>query len=777
MEFSNQKLELKGVVFNEMKGKASDPNDYLLLKLINELMPGTCYEYNSGGDPLCIPSLKYEDLKDFHQKFYHPSNSTFFFYGDMDINQCMKELEENALNKFSPIDIDTRVKLANKKIKTEQITLKVPPDPVPTDPSKPCKYAISYLCNEIGEDPYTTFLLGILSTALFDNQNSPMYKALLESDLGNNYIQGYGYDFSTRQGTFTIGLNGINESQDKKIELTIKNTLKEVVKNGFDKELIESALHQVEIRNKEIKANYGLLLISSMIPFALHGNDPLVPLYINDYVEKLRKDLALEKPVFQNLITKYLLENKHCVRILAVPDSEFVPNLFAEEAKIIASIESSLTDEKSKEIAENAESLLVVQNKEQDVDVLPTLKIEDISKKAETINYESETVVKGIPVKYIIEPTNGITYIRIKFNTYDIPIELRGLLPLYRRLINSLGTEKHSHSDFDTKKDLYTISGITTSLFSTSSFNTIDTHSEQFVMKIAFLDRNTDHAFDILTEFLTQIKFDEYEHITSLIQRSVKARTEDLLDSGNSYGSSLAASSLTSAGNSYETLQILKHDCELAAQLLTALSGNKILEDIESRLRKIHEFLMRKESMEILVHTSKTESKETIHQRFDFLENALKLKFPLFESSSSKQEIVKFDPFVYQAYFTLPIQVNYVVEAFMGTHFSSPDYPALKILCEMMTMKSLLKEVREKGGAYGASASTDSSSGTICLSSFRDPNSLQTFNAFERAILAYEDGNFSDRDIDEGKLGVFGRLDRPVPVYDKGIAVFLHSKL
>lgn len=776
VEFAESKLEFKGVVFNEMKGKASDPNDVLLYKIMHELLPGTTYENNSGGDPLHIPHLKYKDLLDFHQKFYHPSNSTFFFYGDMDIKTCMEELENNALNRFSPMEVDSKVKLAEKVDNPRQIYLNVPPDPVATDPSKPCKYAMSYLCNEVSTDPYSTFLLGILSTALFDSQDSPMYKALLESGLGNNYVQGYGYDHSTRQGTFTIGLNGISKDQDQNVENVILTTLKQVASEGFDPRLIESALHQVEIRNKEAKSNYGLLLISSMIPFALHGEDPLIPLYINQYVDKLRLQLAKGEPVFQNLIHKFLLENTHRIRILAVPDPEFIPGLFKKEQILLESLQKSLTAESTQKIEENTTALLTVQNKEQDVDVLPTLKVEDIAKTSEYIGYESEIFVNGIPVKYIVQPTNGITYLRIKYDVYDMPEELRGLVPLYRRLINSLGTQKHSYSEFDIIKDLYSISGISTSFAASSLPGTIENHSEQFLMKIAFLDRNIDNAFDILTEFLTQVRFDESEHITNLIQRSVKGRTEDLLDSGNSYGSSLASSSLTSAANSYETLDILKHDCALAAQLLNAISGSHILEDISKKLAQIHAFLMRKSSMQVLIHTSNIELKENLNSRLAFLENSLKLEFTNFESEIAKIEPVKFNPFVYQAYFTLPVQVNYVSEAFMGVNYAHKDYPALKVLCEMMSMKSLLKEVREKGGAYGAGARVDSSTGTICLSSFRDPNTLKTYNAFERAISDYSEGRFSDRDIDEGKLGVFGKLDTPVPIFEKGISKFLYGK-
>ncbi|OMJ83886.1 hypothetical protein SteCoe_15115 [Stentor coeruleus] len=693
----------------------------------------------------------------------------------MDIKKCMDELEINALGKFEKIKINTQVGIAKKISKKDQIILKVPPDAVPTNPNKPCKYAKTYVCNDISKDPYTTFLLGIMSTALFDSQDSPMFKALLESELGSDYVQGYGYDFSTRQGTFTIGLNGISEKDDKKVEETILKTLKKLVETGFDKALLESALHQFEIRNKEVKENYGLMLISSMIPFTLHSQDPLIPLKLNEFIDMLRTQLAKDEPVFQDLITKYLLENTNYVRILTVPDSEFMLNLNEKEAKSLLEMKEKLTEESSVKINEETKELLVVQNKEQNVDLLPTLKVEDIEKMEKSVNYSQEVVVGGMPVKYIIQPTNGISYIRLKTNIYDLPVELRGLLPMYRGLINSLGTEKHSYNEFDIIKDLYTVAGITSSYISRSENDTIDRHSEQFVMKIAFLDRNIDNAFEILTEFLTQLRFDEYEHITNLIQRSVKGRTQDLLDSGTNYGSSLASSSLTSAANSYESLEILKHDCNLAAQLMNAISGTKILDDILLKLKQIHSFILNKSHLEFLVHTSEEKNQDLISERLSFLENSLKHTYPNFEDLRPPSEYPKFDPFVYQAYFTLPIQVNYIVEAFMGTHYDSEDYPVLKILCEIMSMKSLLKEVREKGGAYGAGAKVDSALGTIVLSSFRDPNTLKTFNAFEKSIIEFCEGRFTDRDIDEGKLGVFSKIDKPVAVYDKGIDKFLYK--
>jgi presequence protease len=754
-----------------MKGKASDPTDVLLTRLMKELMPGTTYEFNSGGDPQAIPKLKYEDLKQFHRDFYHPSNATFLMYGDMDAEKVMKEIEENTLKFFQPNPVDTRVKLSKQLKKPEIVRIKVPADAVETDKDKPCKYIISYLCDPIDKDPFETFLMTVLSSALFDSQDSPMYKALLESRIANKYLAGTGYDYSLLQSSFTIGLNGVANDSEQLIESTINKTLEEVVSKGFNPLLIDSALHQIEIRTKEIKENYGLSLIASMIPFVLHTSDPLIPLHLNTYVDKLRQMLGNNQPVFQDLIKNKILANSHCVRIMAVPDSTFVDNLNEQEEHELQGIEKKMDKLTEETVLKEAEKLLEAQGKEENSDVLPTLLVEDIAKTVKYIEYESQYTISGVPVNYIIEPTNGITYVRVKSDIKDLPSDLKALFPVYKKLINSLGTQQHPYNEFDTLKDLYTVSGITSSILTPSLPTSLEQHQEVFIMKFAALDRNLPKAFEIFNDFVNNLRFDEFAHIQNLIKRSVKSRTEGLLDSGTSYGSEIASASLTPAGSCYESLKILQHDCSL---LNSIQSSTQALENFKEKLQQIHNFVLNQQSLEFLVHTSETSNKQVINTHLESLISSVSAKNTTFLIPRQKLVTAPFTKTLIKSYFTLPIQVNYVAEAFLGTHYTAEDYPALKILTEIMSMKVLLKEVREKGGAYGASASVDSLRGTIVLSSFRDPNNLKTFSAFKNSITAMAQGQFTTRDIDEGKLGVFGRLDKPAAIYDKGLHQFFN---
>jgi Zn-dependent M16 (insulinase) family peptidase len=605
-----------------------------------------------------------------------------------------------------------------------------------------------------------------------------MYKALLESGLGSTYGPGVGYDTTTKDSTFTIGVNGCSEEDVPKIERTILETLKKCMDEGIDSRLIESAIHQTEIGLKQVKSNYGLVLLSSLIPYSLHGTDPLVPLYINSYVDRLRSELATGVPVFQTLVRDFLWNNSHKVAIKMTPDPQFDKQVLISEEKKIHKIESSLKEEQKNQLVVQAEELLRLQEQKQNVDVLPTLEVKDISKEVEKVDYAISEQILGVPVHYIEQPTNGLSYLRIKLDINDLPYELRHLLPLYSRVFNRLGTFKHSHGDFDSLKDLYTTGGISCGFNVSCSPTSIENHSEQMVLKVGFLDRNLHHAMDILTELLGEVNFNDHSHISYVIQQNVKSRTENLVNEGVTYGVSLATSSLTSAANTYESLETLRHDCELAAQLINTISMQSVISDVSERLNAIHRHIFNKSKISILVHTSTLSSlSPQFRERIELLISSLSHTNPKFNSSIPKLPEEAFSPFIYQAFFTLPMQVNYVIESFRGASYTNPDYPVLTVLSEIMSHNFLHKEIREKGGAYGSGVQNDPHRGTISLYSYRDPNNLKTYQAFEKSIQNCLKGEFDQRLIDEAKLGAFQRIDKPVAAFDKGLAYFMYSNI
>ena len=562
-EMVNGELQFKGVVYNEMKGMVVDPEYTFLLNLQKNLFPGTAYANDSGGDPVAIPTLTHDDLVRFHADHYHPANSTFFFYGDQEIEPYLDYIHENVITQFSPSDADTTIGDVHRFDQPLELKLKVPPEAAAIDPSRTHKFALSWLCNETSSSPYETFCLQVLGHILLNSDKAPMYKSLIESGIGIQYCPGTGYDTSTREASFIIGVNGIREDQGPEVEKTILKTLHECMSSGFDSRLINSAIHQIEIQHKEVKENFGLAVISTMIPYALHGEDPVVPLYINDYVRQLQKELDKGVPVFQDLIRRHLWDNQHKLSMSVAPDPLFLSQKGDIEAQQLKALDERLSQSDKNALVTAAHDLAERQSELQDGNILPTLAISDINSIEPDVPFKHVSSVSGVPFQTIEQATNGITYLRLKVNTKDLPLELRPLLPLYVHLINRIGTEKYSYEDFDNVKELYTLNGISASQHSASRPDTLDDYDESIVLSIGFLDKNTGNAVDLLTNWFTSAVFNEQKHITTTIQKHVMERNEQLVTMGHRYAIDLASSSLSAAANTYEPLSTLQHDFDL----------------------------------------------------------------------------------------------------------------------------------------------------------------------------------------------------------------------
>lgn len=248
LEMTEKGLAYGGVVFNEMKGHMTEPHAHFLQKLSTHLYPGTTYQYNSGGDPESIPQLTNAELKAFHQRFYHPSNATILLYGDMDITRVQGLIDTEYFHRFQYQQVDSEVRPAQRLSAPIRLKLPCAPSPAPIDPEAQTMLAVSFLCDSAAKDPYTAFCLSVLSAVLHEGQKSPFYLALLESGLGKEYVPGAGYDSSAKEAAFTMGVSGCRDSSVQKIIAVIENTLRNIVEQGVPSELVDSVMHQIEIK-------------------------------------------------------------------------------------------------------------------------------------------------------------------------------------------------------------------------------------------------------------------------------------------------------------------------------------------------------------------------------------------------------------------------------------------------------------------------------------------------------------------------------------------------
>lgn len=113
LEEEDGPITLNGVVYNEMKGAFSSPEDVLEREIFNSLFPDTPYGVESGGDPKYIPELKYSDFLSFHSRYYHPANSYLYLYGNMDMEERLNWMDKEYLGKYDEIPVHSEIPRQN----------------------------------------------------------------------------------------------------------------------------------------------------------------------------------------------------------------------------------------------------------------------------------------------------------------------------------------------------------------------------------------------------------------------------------------------------------------------------------------------------------------------------------------------------------------------------------------------------------------------------------------------------------------------------------------
>lgn len=782
LEPSNRKSGLlyKGIVLNEMKGDMARQDSYFLHKLQSNLFVNSVYNFNSGGDPRFIPTLKYENLVETHKKFYHPSNSKFFSYGDMNFLENLEFLEENLLSKLDGSNLKGRRFYVPNSIRLEEpkevIDFYQTELGIGSEADNLAKMAIAYLCDDINQNPYETFKLSILSHLLMEGPNSIMFKRLIESGLAPGYCHGYGLDTSLKEATMTFGVQNIENDyrKFKEVEDAIMNGLKEVSERGFDYKLIEEVLHLIEYDSKKPKDDFGINLLNQSTGFITHSDYPFPMLHMNDFSYKLKKELKENGQLFQDMIKKYFLSNTHRIKLILRPKLDLISNLNNEEFQSLSRIDDRLTDIEVNKIIQDTESLVKHQSQIQSIDILPCLGLEDIPTSIEPVQFEKLNLVHDIPLSFFDQPTNGLSFIRIKANIKEIPEDLKEYIPLYNMLLPRLGTKDHSYEEFQNM--LHTNSaGLSVSVDAFSDINDINKETENLVYEMSFLDNNMQKALQLYSQLLTVPNFFDLTNLNQIIkQESVKIANE-IVNNSLDYAISYASAGLKSYKRTYSAFKSDMFICRLGSDLIQCASPRDILQATAEKLYLLHNLILRKTSLEFALNGTKKHL-EGISVNLNLLINKIKNENEVFEReiNTENTETSIFEEKYYKTIIKTPAQVYECVEVFKIPHYNHPDYAKCVIMSNLIGLSFLHKEIREKGGAYGSGVSP-SDSGLCVFYSFRDPNAERTFNTFEKAIIYVRDGKFSEQDIKDAKIYTFSIVDKIINPGNKGLELFLRN--
>ena len=736
LEIDNENnLEIKGVVFNEMKGAMSSPTDQLWHGMSKHLFEETTYHHNSGGDPEKIIDLTHADLVAFHQKHYHPSNATFFTFGNVSIDEIHNHLEKNVFQKFTPATEQLTIKPA--KIFTSPVKASGTYQPLPGDESNH-HVVISWLLGD-SHNPLNLLEKYFLSNVLLDNSASPL-RALELSKLGKSPSPFLGIEPSNKEIVFMAGLEGVGKDKASEVEELILTTLEKLVIDGVPEDLINSSLHQLEIGQREVSGGgmpYGLQLMLGCMNACIHHDDPISMLDLDANFRKL-KTLISQKGYIEELISTCLINNQHRLNYELKPDPKFNENLENFFTSTLKNKEETLTEEDRGEINDLAKALKARQEAMDDVEILPKVTKQDIPLKRE---YTHVSFLKNNRSVYEVG-TNGLMYSDFLFPCKNLTSQELLFSSLYTFILTEVGLKESSYEEIQALQ-----SSITGGLNASFKLQTND-QSEPGKLFLCISSKSLENNFDemekLILNTLENARFDEEDRILDLFNIFIARNEESINQNGHILAMNSAASSLNKfSATAYQMsgLQMLNQSKATISKMKDAADAINLI----NMLKSIHFKVLHNPFKIFTACSPKT----------------LDAKSMDFKNIQYEAEQCLIEPINEQTAWITGSQVCYCAEAFQSVPREHPDAPALSVLATVLRNGFLHTAIREKGGAYGAGATNDTSTNTFKFFSYRDPKCTETFSAFKDAV-EWSKTSITEQHLEEAILGVVSSIDKPL---------------
>ncbi|KAL0696879.1 hypothetical protein Bca4012_064059 [Brassica carinata] len=746
----SEDISYKGVVFNEMKGVYSQPDN--ILGRITQQAKNT-YGVDSGGDPKDIPKLTFDKFKEFHRQYYHPSNARIWFYGDDDPGQRLKVLSE-YLDMFdaSPARDSSKVEPQKLFSGPRRIVEKYPAGG-DGDLKKKHMVCLNWLLSEKPLDLQTQLALGFLDHLMLGTPASPLRKILLESGLGEALVNS-GVEDELLQPQFSVGLKGVSDDRVQQVEELIMSTLRKLAVEGFDTDAVEASMNTIEFSMRENNTGSfprGLSLMLQSIGKWIYDMDPFEPLKYEEPLKSLKARIAEEgsKAVFSPLIEKFILNNPHCVTIEMQPDPEKASQKEVEEKNALQKVKASMTDEDLAELARATEELRLKQETPDSPEALkcvPSLNLSDIPKEPTYVPTEVGDI-NGVKVLRHDLFTNDILYTEVVFDMGSLRQELLPLLPLFCQSLLEMGTQDLSFVQLNQLIGRKT-GGITVYPFTSSVWGS-DVPCSKVIVRGKSMVGRTEDLFNLMNCVLQEVRFTDKQRFKQFVSQSRAGMENRLRGSGQGIAAARMDAMLNAAGWMSEQMNGLSY-----LEFLRTLEQkvDQDWEGISSSLEEIRTSLLSKNGC--IVNMTADGKSLTSTEKFvgKFLDS-------LPEKPSDGQ--VTWDarlPLSNEA-IVIPTQVNYVGKA--GNIYSS-GYKldgSSYVISKHIGNTWLWDRVRVSGGAYGGFCDFDSHSGVFSFLSYRDPNLLKTLDIYDGT------GDFlRGLDVDEDTLtkaviGTIGDVD------------------
>ncbi len=765
LEFdANGELGISGIVYNEMKGAYSSP-DTLMYKAIQEnLYPETPYACDSGGDPETIPALTYEQFREFHRIFYSPTNARIFLYGDIPTKEHIVFLAE-MLAGFDRVAVDSSIGLQDRWRTPRAIHGFYPIDKA-EKPSGKTTVNLAWMMAE-STDGETAMLLTIVSDLLVGSAAAPLRKALIDSGLGEDLSPVTGLERDLIQIAFGVGLRGTDPEKAPRIEALILNTLNEISSNGFDRELIEGTLHQIEFHGREMVRGaypYGIVLMGRAYHTWLYGGNPITDLNFPRTILEIRRKWEADPALFQGVVRRWFLENPHRLLSLMEPSTTFLEDRERAVRERMARLKESLSPDAQQQIREETLALKRFQTEPDPPEAsatLPKLRIDDISREIESIP-TARSAIDGVPALNHDLFTNGIAYLDLAFDVSDIPEELQPYLPLLGKLTCQMGAAGLSYEAMAKRLALRT-GGLSVNL---ASGLTADGKGswQKMIFSVKALYRNVDEAIGIVRDILTAGDLTDEGRMRDLILEKKNSLHASVIPSAHLFAERAAAATFTRSARRSE-------QWHGRTQLRFIIGAADRLTDTREDLREKLTLLREMVFVRNRLHMNSTADGEGL-RRLAETSGALLEALPAGNPPVELPEQAHRGEHIGIA---VPAQVCYVAKVLAAPPYDDPLSAGLFVLARQLSNGYLYRHIRVQGGAYGGSCRYEPLGGLFAFLSYRDPHLTETLTVYQEAVDSAIQNPIAQEELEKAIIGSIGALDRPLDPAGKGYTALIRE--
>jgi len=753
-KISNERIHYNGVVYNEMKGSFSTPEMLLFRKIPQSLFPDTTYGFESGGDPDEIPRLSFEEFIDFHKKYYHPSNSYIFLYGNGNLLEQLKFIHHNYLKDFNRIDVNSDVQLQKPFTQEHEMSVFYPISEH-EDESEKSYLSLNYVTGK-ATDSELYLAMDILEYLLLETPAAPLKKALIEARIGKDVFGMF--DKNILQPVFSVIVKNTEEERKERFREVVYSTLSELVKKGIDRRLIEASINIKEFALRE--ADYrglpkGLVYCIHCMDSWLYGEEPFKHLCYEEPLKRVKK--AFSSAYFENLIDIYLLKNNHRSVVIVNPSRELLKRKEQELRSALLKFKESLSPEEMKTLLEQEQKLINRQkttDNPEAIEAIPLLSLKDINPKAEELPIE---VRDGNGLTILAHPmfTQKIVYLNLFFNTSSLPVEDLPYASLLAGLLGKISTKNYSYSELSNEINIHT--GGMYFVFTALGQKDNDSifYPKMIVKSKALVSRAGDLA-RLIKEISCNTLYNERDRIREVVQE-IKSRMEmSIYEQGHMVAASRLMSYFSPVGSYTETIGGFTF-----YRFITELEKNfeNKFDELSYKLQQISKKIFNRKNILLSITTAEEDYKKIC----DIIPGLISKM----DDKEQEKILYYFDFKRKNEGLLTPSQVQFVAKGYnfkkLGFTFSG----SMLVLKQIATLDYLWNRVRVQGGAYGSFAQF-SRNGIVYFTSYRDPNLEQTIKIYDDMPKYIKSFEVSEREMRKYILGTVSRLDAPLTPSMKG---------